>query len=418
MYKEVYDCRNCSGKLYNILDLGDVIPSNFISNDRQVVSRVPLVLSACEECGLVQLKHTVDLDLMYRKYWYKSGINREMVEHLTDIVRSIEEIIELHSNNIVVDIGCNDGTMLSLYSNHPIKIGYDPAYNLAEEAKKNCSYFINNYFSADYYPLPYKAKVVTAIAMIYDLEDPNKFLSEVKEILDDDGIFVAQFADLYSMLKSNDFSNICHEHIEYYDLITFKTMVENHGFRVFRVQHNYVNGGSLRVYMDLGIRDIDISVSKQLDYEFNLYPKEDIFDEFYRRIEDISDSVYRFITKEKDSGKTISILGASTKGNTILQFFQIDSKQIDYAADTNKEKWGLKTIGTDIEIQGDDFVFDRKPDYMLVLPWFFVNDFISKYNKYLMNGGTFIVPLPEPRMVSRDGWFTLDGKALNKERMI
>jgi len=416
-YKKTDKCRNCKGELVDTLRLGDVYPSNFVPNGAEI-EKAPLVLAKCLDCGLVQLRYTIDLDLMYRKYWYKSGINKEMVAHLQNVVDSIEETMEFKFGDAVVDIGANDGTMLSLYSVPGlIKIGYDPAYNLAEEASGKCDYFINNYFSSEYYPLSYKAKVVTAIAMFYDLEDPNKFISEVLNILSDDGIFVIQFADLVSMLKTNDFATICHEHIEYYDLHTIKNMLENHGLHLFKVTRNSVNGGSLRLYLDRGIRPVDPSVNKELEYEKLNYTQESL-SILEQEIDRISREVYIFISFEHSKGKHISVLGASTKGNTILQVFGLDNSLIDYAAEANEAKWGLKTIGTGIEIQSDEFVFSKNPNYLLVLPWFFINDFISKYYKYLDDGGVFIVPLPEPSLITKKGWKTLSWRSLNNDRSV
>lgn len=409
-YKRIEVCRNCKGAVVDFMNLGKIYPSNFVPNGTENIDKVPLALCTCIVCGLVQLRYTVNLDLMYRKYWYKSGINDEMVLHLQDVVNSIENIMEFKYGDVVVDIGANDGTMLSLYS-HPgmIRVGFDPAYNLASEASQKCDYFVNNYFSADYYPLPYRAKVVTAIAMFYDLEDPNKFIEDVISILDEEGIFVIQFADLVSMLETNDFPTICHEHIEYYDLFTIKRMLERHNLRLFKVERNDVNGGSLRLYLDKKVRKVDQSVHEELEYERSIYVPLSL-KKFSDRVDDIASTVHIFISNEKQKGKTISILGASTKGNTILQVFDLDNTLIDFAADANKEKWGLKTIGTGIEIQSDEFVFSKNPDYMLILPWFFATNFISKYRDYLENGGMFIIPLPEPTLVTKDRYIPLMGR--------
>lgn len=414
IYEEQSNCRNCSGKLFDILELGEIYPSAFVDNDSEI-NKAPLTLCECVECHLVQLRHTVNLDLMYRKYWYKSGLNSEMVEHLKDVVDSINKVIELKFGDVVVDIGANDGTMLDFYPDFVTKIAFEPAYNLADDVKKHCDYLITNYFDKEYYPIPEKAKVVTAIAMFYDLPNPNKFLQDVYSILDDDGIFVLQFSDLYSMIRWNDFSAICHEHLEYYDLETAIEIIVQNGFTVFGVQRNRVNGGSLRLFIDKGIRRIDQNLLKELEKEREFFQKKTLLD-FAQEVKEIKTDISEFINKELSDGKTFYILGAGTKGNTILQYFELDSKVILAAADANPKKWGLKTVGTSIPIYSDEEIFSKNPDYFLILPWFFVNNFIAKYHQYIHDGGIFLVPLPEPALVTNEGWKNLKGKVLSNER--
>lgn len=416
VYKEQFECRNCGGRLVETLNLGSMYPSAFV-NSESLLEKAPLVLTTCMECSLVQLKHTVNLDLMYRKYWYKSGLNSEMVEHLKDVVNSIQSMTDLKFADVVVDIGANDGTMLDFYPDFIQKVAFEPAYNLADGLKKHCDYLVSNYFSKEKYPISQKAKVVTAIAMIYDLPDPNKFLKDVYSILDDDGIFVAQFSDLYSMLRWKDFSAICHEHLEYYSLEIFIDILSNSGFNVFDVERNRVNGGSLRVYADKDKRPVSMRVEEQLskeEYFFNNY----YLDEFAKDVNRIKLEINEFIKSEIEKGKTFYVLGAGTKGNTILQYFELDNTIIKGAADANPSKWGLKTVGTEIPISSDEEIFSKNPDYFIVLPWFFVNNFIAKYHQYIHDGGMFLVPLPEPELVTNEGWKSLKGKVLSNDRFI
>ena len=211
MYKTIEKCRACgNSNLKIIIDLGNIFPSDFINGEPfidysdQAPKGIPLTLVRCTNCDLVQLLHSVDLDLMYRHYWYRSSINPSMRSALKDIVQNIEKRIELNPYDSVLDIGCNDGTMFDFYTkgNDLYLIGFDPARNLETEAKSKCSYFINDYFSSKYIlPFNGRVKVITSIAMLYDLEDPNIFVEDIKKILAPDGLWVVQFTDLYSMFK-------------------------------------------------------------------------------------------------------------------------------------------------------------------------------------------------------------------------
>jgi len=248
-YVEETKCRICGGELYSIYNLGNLFISDFIE-EKETGVKAPLVLAECKVCKLVQLNHTINLDSMYRKYWYRSGLNSSMCKDLEDVVKGAERAYgELQDGDYVVDIGANDGTIFDYYTNKNIvKIGYDPANNLAETALGHCNFFINDYFTAKDYTFP-KAKIITSIAMFYDLPDPNEFVKDIKSILDDNGVWVVQFTDLYSMLKINAVDNICGEHLEYYKLSDLVNLMNKHDLNVFDCEYNRVNGGSLRIYV-------------------------------------------------------------------------------------------------------------------------------------------------------------------------
>ncbi len=401
--KEHENCRVCGGLLEEVLDLGELYPSAFVENSDNLV-KVPLVLTRCKECTLVQLRHTTELDLMYRQYWYRSGLNKSMIKDLEDIVRDIEGRVTLGDGDVVVDIGCNDGTLFSFFTNRVTTIGYDPAYNLAEYAKKTCDYFINDYFPAKY-PISTKAKVITSIAMFYDLEDPNDFVTEIKKILADDGIWVIQFTDLLSMFSINAFDNICHEHLEYYSLRFLVDFMRERGLEVFSAGYNEVNGGSLRIFVSyLGVYEVEQSVYSALDGEQNYLDSfDDPFRAFSDRVEEIKIKVKGFVVDAVARGESVYVLGASTKGNSLLQIFEIDNSLVPFAAEVNAEKYGLKTVGTGIEIVSQEEALMKNPEYFLVLPFHFRSTFEVVMADYINRGGSLIFPLPHPEIVSKDG---------------
>ncbi len=398
---KINECRSCTGSLTEIINLGSIYQNNFVDEQSKLI-KSPLSLAKCNNCGLVQLHDEFDMDSLYRQYWYKSSLNKSMIVALQDIISNIESRINLNDNDVVVDIGANDGTLLSLYSNKKLKrIAFDPALNLKEELQKNCEYMINDYFNSSTYPIEKKAKVITSIAMFYDLPDPNKFIEDIKLILDEDGIWIVQFTDLLSMLKINAFDNICHEHLEYYSFEVIKNILENHNLEIFDVSNNNVNGGSIRIYVSnknkFKVKDsVQDMLKLEKDYLDSFINP---FEAFKKRTEFIKSFVKDFIVQEKNKGKKIFVLGASTKGNTLLQYFNIDNTLIDYCAEVNKDKFGLKTVGTNIPIISEEDALKMNPDYFLILPWHFLDTFKKNFKSYLNNGGKFIVPCPEPKII-------------------
>lgn len=397
------NCRVCGGVLNTVLDLGELYPSGFVKTSYNLV-KASLILALCVDCGLVQLRHTVDLDSMYRQYWYRSGLNKSMIRDLEDVVRDIESKITLYDGDIVVDIGCNDGTMFSFFTADVVKVGYDPAYNLADDAKKLCNYFFNDYFPAKY-PFNVKAKVIASIAMFYDLESPNDFVDGIKSILASDGVWVIQFTDLLSMFKLNAFDHICHEHLEYYSLKFLVDFMKKHELEIFDVSYNKVNGGSLRAFVSYPDNyKINDSVSSALAEEQLYFDSfDDPFVAFAERVEGIKDKVRGFIINAVIKSKSVYVLGASTKGNSLLQIFDINNALISFAAEINADKYGLKTIGTNIEIISQTEALEHNPDYFLVLPFHFRKTFETNLADYIKGGGSLIFPLPNPEIVSKDG---------------
>jgi SAM-dependent methyltransferase len=403
---EETNCRVCGGELKVVLDLGEIVPSGF-TQEKVISEKAPLVLAECEECKLVQLKHTVDLDQMYRQYWYASSLNKSMVSSLQDIVTEIEDRIQINPYDYLLDIGCNDGTLLSLYKQESIyKVGFDPALNLK---KPEIDVFINDYFSYDkwsYTLLPTKfAKVVTAIAMFYDLPDPHQFVQDVADILHEDGIFVVQFTDLLSMYKATAFDNICHEHLEYYKLVDVKMLLEAHGLEVIDASYNDVNGGSLRVVAaHAGRYPVSKDVQKKLNHE-DRYMELYGLRYFKERIEHVKTQIYNFLTLAKQLKVRVFLLGASTKGNTLLQVCNVTGDLVPYAAEVNPEKFGLYTAGTNIEIISEDEALEMNPEFFFVPIWHFKQNILSntKIKKYLEEGGRVVFPLPLFEFADKDG---------------
>ena len=403
MYTVRETCRICDGRaLEDVVSLGMQYVSGFTSNGDHGV-QAPLDLMLCTQCGLVQLRHSVDPDLLYRQYWYKSGVNQSMRTELQDIVDQAGGLVCLTVGDTVVDIGCNDGTLLSNYDTFVHRIGFEPATNLCTEAGRYADVVVNDYFSACLAETVLNgrtAKVITSIAMFYDLEDPNAFVADVERVLAEDGIWIIQMAYLPSMLSQNAFDNICHEHLEYYSLATLVQLLGRHGLSVFDAELNDTNGGSIRVFVSKRgnaprVRNRAIARLEWENGEGLGEPR--VYDHFRTRVNTIRHWTQEIVR----SSPRVYGYGASTKGNTLLQYFGLDHTVIHAIADRNPAKWGLRTVGTNIPIVSEDEARAQNPSHFFVLPWHFMREFEEREADFLNAGGKFIVPLPRFRVVGR-----------------
>jgi hypothetical protein len=404
-----------------LFNLGELYVSDFLGeNDEPRGGKVEMKMILDESTGNVRLEKAAPLDVMYGKYWYRSGINQSMKNELQRIVNSILDVKKLKENDIWVDIACNDGTMFDFIPNNIIKIGIDPVDNsYKNESEKRSDLIIQDYFSADVYKKSkfgtQKAKVVTSIAMFYDLENPDTFIQDVGEILDDNGLWVLQLSYTPLMIEQLAFDNICHEHIYYYSLFNLKKLMEKNGFKIVDCQLNDTNGGSFRVYVMKENADVrkfatqphrdvcNFRIQSLLTLEEKLkLDSVDTWVDFYNRILDLKEQTVLFIKSEKEKGKKIWGYGASTKGNTLLQYFGLDNTLIDGIAERSVYKWGLKTVGTNIPMYSEEQMRNEKPDYLLVLPWHFISEFVERERDFLLGGGKFIVPCPKFQIIGLD----------------
>lgn len=406
-------CRVCEGALTTIFSLGDLYVSDFIDPTGPDGLKAPLELVLCCRCRLLQLRHTVPAEALYHNYWYFSGTNQTMRFALKNIANMAEKLIYLKKGDAVLDIGCNDGTLLASYETGGIyKIGFDPAENLATYSKKIADKLVTNFFhSAAWVRDPElserRPKIITSIAMFYDLEDPNSFVADIQKVIHPDGLWVVQMSYLPLMLTTNELGNICHEHLEYYSLHSFEYLIQIHGFEIVDMELNDVNGGSVRAYIRLkGANPLSFgdAVYRELalqrvcafrDEENKLgLDSLSLYTDFAFRVERIKNDIIGFIKEQAAQGKKIYVYGASTKGNTVLQYYGLDGTIITAAAERNPAKWGKVTVGSRIPIISEDDARAAKPDFFLVLPWHFIDEFQARERDYLLNGGRFILPAP------------------------
>jgi NDP-4-keto-2,6-dideoxyhexose 3-C-methyltransferase len=399
-------CRLCaSRKLTQVLSLGKQYVSDFITSKGEH-PKAPLELIRCADCGLIQLKHTFPRTDLYRHYWYRSGISKTMRLALADVAVKAYQVATPNSGDIVLDIGANDGTLLRSYPNSRLRlVGFEPAQNLVEDARKETDWVFNDFFGSRPFHEKFgneRAKIVTSVAMFYDLADPNGFVSDVVECLAPDGVWVVQQNYLASMLEKNGFDNIGHEHLEYYSLATMEKLLRRHGLEIFDVEVNDVNGGSFRTYAcKKGAFDIRKSVGLLREKEDHLQlDRAGVYRTFASHIRKVKAELNKLVRNEVKIGKTVYVYGASNRGNTILQYCGLDHRVIKKATDANPEKWGRKTVGTKIPIISKEEARKDNPDYFLILPHHFLEEIRREEQDYLAHGGKLIVPLPSVRVLS------------------
>jgi NDP-4-keto-2,6-dideoxyhexose 3-C-methyltransferase len=413
-------CRICgSDQLAEVLDLGEQRISGAFPEPggRQPVDRaIPLELVRCDmtrdqdACGLVQIRHTVPGAILYQSYWYRSGVNATMTRNLHGIAGAVEERIGLAAGDLVVDIGCNDGTLFDGYSYRELRfLGFDPS-DVTRYAVAKGYEVVRDFFGARALRQRYadrRAKVITSIAMFYDLEDPAAFVRDVSEALAEDGIWVMELHYLPLMLQQNAFDVIVHEHLEYYSLAVLERLFAEAGLEVVDGELNDINGGSIRLFIaHLGRREASPEAASRLqelrvrEFEMALDSPAP-YEQFAGNVELVRDELKTLCQSLVAEGKTIHVYGASTKGNTILQYAQLDRDVIPYAADRNPDKWGSETR-TGIPVSSEEESREMRPDYYLVLPWHFLDEFIEREHDFFERGGKFIVPLPQVRVIGAE----------------
>jgi 2-polyprenyl-3-methyl-5-hydroxy-6-metoxy-1,4-benzoquinol methylase len=407
-YTERNTCRSCqSRELAEVLSLGLTYISDFVPlSAPETGPRSPLELVICQECSLVQLRHTANPDLLWKHYWYRSGTNETMRTALAEITSRAEQRVPLQKGDLVLDIGCNDGTLLRSYRPRGLQlVGFEPANNLLPEARHQTTRIINDYFNAAAFQAELgtaRARVITSISMFYDLEDPNGFVEDVLSCLAPGGLWINQMNYLPAMLEQNAFDNIGHEHLEYYSLHSLQNLMERHGLTVQDAELTGLNGGSIRLY--IARRSASAAVpAGAADRVVALLAREEalhlrdlaVYRQFARRVQSTAEQLAEFVRGEAGNGKRVYVYGASTRGSTLLQYAGLDHRWIAAAAERTPFKWGKKTTGTWIPIISEEQARRENPEYFLVLPWFFVEEFRRRERTYLTAGGKFIVPLPE-----------------------
>ncbi len=417
LYRKITKCRVCGNKdLEPILDLGrQCLTGIFPKTKHQAVPQGPLELVKCADqdnpkhCGLVQLNHAYQAAAMYKHgYGYRSSLNQSMVEHLKTIVEDIRAKGVLKPGDLVIDIGSNDATLLKCYPDRGFTlVGVDPIGRYLKKYYPARITLLPDFFSARLVQKAFgrrKARVITSIAMFYDLHDPLDFMRQVREILDEEGIWVMEQSYWPTVLEQLAYDTICHEHLTYYGLKQIQWMAQKTGLNILQVKLNSTNGGSFQVFLAKKLKAGKAEQKKISD----LLAKEERlglstlkpYKQFKDKIFEHREKLRLALERIKDKGKTVAGYGASTKGNVVLQFCGLTARDLPYIAEVNADKFGCFTPGTRIPIIPEGEARKLAPDYLLVLPWHFKRNIILREGEYLSQGGTLLFPLPGIEMHS------------------
>ena len=404
----IHNCRSCkSKKIIKAFSLGKQFLTGIFPENKNVkISNGFLSLVLCKNCKLLQLENSFKAEEMYgENYGYMSSLNKSMFDHLNQKVSKLKKKINLKPKDLIIDIGSNDGTFLSFFSKQFNLVGIDPTIKkfskfYRRDIKKIPSFFnkkeINKITSK-------KAKLITSIAMFYDLEDPIKFANDVYDLLSVHGVWHLELSYMPSMIKNVSYDTICHEHLEYYSLTSIKYIFDKVGFKIIDIEFNDINGGSFALTVakkKSKIKESKMIVKWLLNKEKNLKINEiETFKEFYKKCLQQKYELNSLLKNLKKMNKKVYGYGASTKGNVILQFCNINRSKVRFIGEVNKYKYNKITPGSKIDIISEKKLRQLKPDYLLVLPWHFKNFILNKEKEYLKSGVKFIFPLPEIQIV-------------------
>lgn len=412
----IASCRLCGNSdLQPILHLGEqALTGVFPSNRDDKISSGPLELVRCnvvdqeQHCGLVQLRHSFDLNEMYgENYGYRSSLNRSMVDHLRDKVAYLTRLVKPRLEALVIDIGSNDGTLLSFYhAGGPTLVGIDPTSHKFRVYYRRDIHVITDFFSSGAVKRAFgerQADIITSIAMFYDLENPLAFVRQIAEVLSPEGVWHFEQSYLPSMLATTSYDTICHEHLEYYAVRQIEWALSRAGLKIIDLQVNDINGGSFAVTAahQKSKHQPTASVAKMTADEAALaLNSESTYRTFADRVVKHRHELLGLLGKLKSDGKLVLGYGASTKGNVILQYCGLGPANLPAVAEVNSDKFGCFTPGSLIPIISETEAHARKPDYFLVLPWHFRDNLVHREAEYLRSGGKMIFPMPNIEIVS------------------
>lgn len=403
-----------------LFSLGKIYPSDFIKPGEKPRCKPYDIKLMLNDDGVAVLSEQPPSDQLWGQYWYRSSISETMRNQLKNVVKSVTDVKKMGGWTVWVDAAGNDGFLLSQVPKGVLKINIDPADDTyKEEAEKHCDLVIQDFFSEKVYRDSIYGRelvdIISCVSMFYDLKEPGKFLDDAYGIMHKDGLLCLQMSYTPLMLEQLELSNLCHEHWAYYSFFNLKNLLEKHRFKVMDVQLNDTNAGSflvhamknegdINIYSSVVNRDVcNFRIKSLLAYEHTLgLTLRSTWFEFFNRINERKRVVMEFLIDEIENGKIIFGYGASTKAATLCQYFGIDKTILTAIADKSEYKHGLRTVGTDIPIVSEEEMRLNHPDYLIIFPFHFLNEFLEREKDYLAKGGKFITILPEFKIIGND----------------
>ena len=402
---KIKNCRSCKSKsLIKLYTLGkQTLTGIFPPKKNAKITKGNLSMVICNKCKLLQLEHNFDANEMYgENYGYMSSLNKSMISHLKLKAFNLKNKFNLKPNNNILDIGSNDGTFLSFFNNRYKLFGCDPTIKKFSKYYRRDINQLPHFFSSKLFS-DKKFNLITSISMFYDLPDPLSFAKEINSILHRDGIWHIELSYMPMMIKNRSYDTICHEHLEYYSLKSLKYLLDKAGLKIINLSFNQINGGSIE--LDVSKKKSKLKECKYLinwvleSERLNQYNEVKKHKLFFKECQNHKVLLKKLLLVLKKQNKKILGYGASTKGNVLLQYCNINSDILDYVAEVNKFKFNKYTPGSNIKIISEKEAKLKKPDYLFVLPWHFKDHIIKREQKFLKNGGKLIFPLPDIEII-------------------
>lgn len=394
MFEQELLCRVCGGKLHRIHTFGNIFLPDITTAEKLPVT-APISIAICEMCDLIQLESPIDRSVLFRnREWYRRDLSCNTVKMIHDAVKKCREEKSLKSGDWVLDIGANDGTLLSMYPGNINTFGVSPAINLRSTLEKRCTKVASDFFNGNY---GIKFKIITSLWTLSRTEDVNRFVSRISLSLDDDGLLVLQFYDIVSLLKNNAVDIFRHEELIYPSTEWVISLLKSHGIFVYDAEVVEHEGGCIRIYASKERKQPRTRLLYVLERERK------VTDNLYSNIEIFRDTVSDIFKRIRKYCKNKSgyVVGAFSRGSTLLQYLNVYSAVFfKKALEINDAKFGKVLAGTSIEVVQEDDGIKDFPEYILVLPWYLKEYFIKKYFKYLYAGGKLLIPLPYPEICS------------------
>ena len=402
------NCRICESKIKKIIDFGKIaLVGNFLKK-KVSQKKYKISLNYCVSCKHVQISEKLNPNLLFKNYLWETGISKSNIHLLRDHLQKLKKF-GINKKSKVLEIASNDGSFIKILKKkfNCFVIGVDPAKNLAKKANKKSIFTINNYFD---YKLSYflkekynKFDYIFARNVIAHIKEPNNVFKGIDNLLKDNGIFVLEVPHLLNILNNNQYDNIFHEHIGFHSLKSIQDLCKANNLKVFDIDKIDSQGGSIRCFISKQTSNqtisSNVSLMSKIEKKSNLFLNSNL-KTFKNKILKHSKSLHKLIARLKNKKKKISVYGASGKGQALLQFSKMNNNLIDFVFDKSKLKQGLYTPGTNIKIKNPKYISRKNVDYLLILSWNIKKEIIKQEKKFLKNGGKFIIPFPQPKIIS------------------